>query len=139
MIYVFVQFLLLALIAWPIGNLYFSPVGLLFIFIAFIIALLAIKANKPSNFNIRPEPKEAGKLITSGIYGYIRHPMYSSLFVGGLGLVFCQFSYWKIVAWVLLLLTLTLKARFEEKALAAHYPDYKNYQKNSNAFIPFFW
>ena len=139
MIYVIAQFLLLALIAWPSANLHVSVVGLLLIFIASGIALLAITANRPGNFNVRPVPKKTGELITSGIYRYVRHPMYCSLFFAGLGFVFCQFVIWKLLAWVLLLATLILKARVEEKALLNHFPDYKNYQKRSKAFIPFIW
>tara|TARA_R110001583_G_scaffold16561_14_gene67862 strand:- start:28674 stop:29093 length:420 start_codon:yes stop_codon:yes gene_type:complete len=139
MIYVLMQFILLILLAWPNQHWQLSIVGGTFILSGGVIALFAIMANPPGNFNVRPIPKQTGKLITTGIYQYIRHPMYCSLFFGGLGLVFCQFTLWKLIAWILLIITLALKARFEERALVERYSDYKDYQKTTKAFIPLLW
>ncbi|WP_413699356.1 methyltransferase family protein [Psychromonas sp. KJ10-10] len=139
MIYVVMQFFLLLVLAWPIANWNLSILGVVFVVIGAVIALFAILANPPGNFNVRPIPKQTGQLITSGIYRYIRHPMYCSLFFAGLGLVFCQLIWWKLFAWVLLIITLALKARFEERALVDKYGDYKDYQKTTKAFIPLLW
>jgi protein-S-isoprenylcysteine O-methyltransferase Ste14 len=139
MIYVIAQFLLLAFLAWPIGTLHFSILGSVLIVSGALVAILALLTNRPGNFNVRPIPKKGGELITTGIYHYIRHPMYCSLFFIGLGVLFCQFSLWKLVAWLLLIITLALKARFEERALVLIYSDYKSYQKTTKAFIPLLW
>jgi protein-S-isoprenylcysteine O-methyltransferase Ste14 len=139
MFYVIAQFILLIVIAWPLASLKISIVGLLLIFLSAIIALSAVMTNRPGNFNVRPHPKETGKLIVHGPYKFIRHPMYSSLFFAGLGVLFCQFSFWKLSAWLLLIVVLALKARFEEKALCAHYEQYRTYQKSNKAFIPWVW
>ncbi|WP_354624559.1 methyltransferase [Psychromonas sp. MME2] len=139
MIYVVAQFVLLLFLAWPMANLSFSALGAALILLAGIVALSALLANRPGNFNVRPTPKAGGELITFGIYYYIRHPMYCSLFFAGLGILFCQFSLWKLLAWFLLVLTLTLKARFEEQALLVKFPHYQEYQSTSKAFIPFLW
>ena len=142
MIYVFAQFLLLFVIAWPIAGFNFSVlsiIGIVFILIAMFVAAYALFANRPGNFHVRPIPKPSGELVTTGIYHYIRHPMYCSLFFGGFGLVLCQFVLWKLIAWVLLIVTLALKARFEERALVEMYADYEAYQKTNKAFIPFIW
>lgn len=139
MVYVIAQFLLLACLAWPIATLHFSILGAALIVSGALVAMLALLANRPGNFNVRPIPKVTGELITTGIYHYIRHPMYCSLFFIGLGALFCQFNLWKLLAWILLVLTLALKARFEEKALVLIYPDYKGYQKSTKAFIPWVW
>lgn len=142
MVYVIAQFFLLAYIIWPMSDFYlstFSIMGILLIFCGGVIALLALIVNRPGNFNVRPNPKTSGMLITTGIYHYIRHPMYCSLFFVGLGLVFCQLNAAKLIAWVLLLVTLVLKARIEERALMTIYPDYKKYQQTTWAFIPLFF
>jgi protein-S-isoprenylcysteine O-methyltransferase Ste14 len=139
MIYVVMQFILLTVLAWPLAHWNLSILGGGFIVIGAIIAVFAIIAHPPGNFNVRPIPKKTGQLITAGIYRYVRHPMYCSLFFGGLGLVFCQFTLWKLIAWILLIVTLALKARFEERALVDMYSDYKDYQKSTKAFIPLIW
>jgi protein-S-isoprenylcysteine O-methyltransferase Ste14 len=139
MIYVIAQFILLAFIAWPIASLKLSMLGLLLILCAMLIALSALITNRPGNFNVRPDPKLSGTLIVHGPYRYIRHPMYTSLFFGGLGILFFQFSEYKLIAWFLLIITLCLKARYEEKALSLHHPEYLCYQQRSKAFIPWIW
>lgn len=139
MFYVIAQFFLLALIAWPLASLSFSSVGLLLMVLAVLIALSALMANRPGNFNVRPTPKETGKLIVHGPYKLIRHPMYCALIVGSLGVLFCQFSWLKLGAWLLLIVVLVLKARFEEIALCVHYPAYDAYQKSNKAIIPWIW
>lgn len=139
MVYVIAQFILLAAIAWPMGTLSFSSIGFLFVLASMVIALSAFMVNRPGNFNVRPDPKKSGKLIVHGPYRLIRHPMYTSLFFAGLGVLFFQFSIYKLVAWLLLIVVLALKARFEEKALCLHHQDYANYQKTNKAFIPWIW
>jgi protein-S-isoprenylcysteine O-methyltransferase Ste14 len=139
MLYVIAQFFFLVVLAWPIDNLHFSILGLFFILLGIVIAIFAIFSNPPGNFNVRPIPKKTGELITTGIYHYIRHPMYSSLFSGGFGVVLCQFSWWKLVAWILLVITLHFKARFEERSLLLHYSGYLGYKNSNKAFIPYIW
>ena len=139
MIYVVAQFILLAFIAWPIASLKLSMLGLLLILCAMLIALSALITNRPGNFNVRPDPKLTGTLIVHGPYRYIRHPMYTSLFFGGLGILCFQFSEYKLIAWLLLIIVLCLKARYEEKALSLHHPEYPAYQNKSKAFIPWIW
>ena len=92
MFYVIAQFILLIVIAWPLASLHVSMVGLFLILLSLFIALSALITNRPGNFNVRPHPKETGKLIIHGPYKFIRHPMYSALFFGGLGIIFCQFN-----------------------------------------------
>ena len=139
MVYVIAQFILLAAIVWPMGNLSFSLTGALLILVSLVIALSAFMVNRPGNFNVRPGPKKSGKLIVHGPYQFIRHPMYTSLFIGGLGILFFQFSVYKLVAWILLILVLALKARVEENALCLRHKNYADYQKTNKAFIPWIW
>ncbi|MCP5077951.1 MAG: isoprenylcysteine carboxylmethyltransferase family protein [Psychromonas sp.] len=137
--YVVAQFMLLVFIAWPLASFKLSIVGLLVMLLSLLIALSALMANCPGNFNVRPQPKLTGVLIVHGPYKFIRHPMYSSLIFGCLGMLLCQFSYIKLGAWLLLIIVLALKARFEEKALCLHYPQYQSYKKSNKAIIPWIW
>ncbi|WP_193755514.1 isoprenylcysteine carboxylmethyltransferase family protein [Psychromonas sp. psych-6C06] len=139
MIYVTVQFMLLMFIGFPVGNIHFSLLGLLLVLVAAIIAILALSANRLGNFNIRPVPKTEGKLITSGIYMYIRHPMYSSLFFAGLGIVLFQLSIYKLIAWCFLVIILIFKARVEENMLIKKYDGYQRYQEQTKRFIPYIY
>jgi len=83
--------------------------------------------------------KENHKLVTSGPYRYVRHPMY-----GG-GIVACFGSAIVIGGpFVFLLLILGMlfleRVRAEDELLAHHFPDeYPEYHKRTKALIPFVW
>jgi protein-S-isoprenylcysteine O-methyltransferase Ste14 len=77
-------------------------------------------------------------LITTGIYKYIRHPMYLSLMLAGFGILAkdCGYLQWIIAATNFIALILT--ARLEEKEMLVKFgDDYKAYMKKTKMFIPF--
>jgi protein-S-isoprenylcysteine O-methyltransferase Ste14 len=76
MFYVIVQF---GCIFYLIFNTHLNVLNYALIGIGFIIGLSAIIAMKLDNFNIQPALKSQHKLITNGIYHWIRHPMYTSV------------------------------------------------------------
>ena len=49
------------------------------------LGLWALSANRPGNFNIRPEPKTDGQLVQTGPYRWIRHPMYTAVLLFSIG------------------------------------------------------
>jgi protein-S-isoprenylcysteine O-methyltransferase Ste14 len=91
-------------------------------------AALAVRAARALGRSLTPFPLPAasGTLVERGGYGVVRHPIYT----GGL-LVFTGYSLWTGV-WALLLTAAlavlwALKARVEERHLAARYPAYDVY------------
>ena len=77
-------------------------------------------------------------LVTTGIYKYIRHPMYASLFYLGWGIFFKHIEVVQTVVLILLVIFLYLTARYEEKENIKHFGDeYSTYMKKSKMFIPF--
>ena len=101
------------------------------------LGLLAIFQMGIGNFNITPRVKKDGVLVTTGIYGIIRHPMYLAQLVLLLPLLVDYFSYLRLLVWLLLLAVLLLKIRFEEKRLSAHFEGYSDYQAKTKKLIPF--
>jgi len=102
-----------------------------------VIGLLAIKEQGSGNFNIRPEIKEGCPLVTSGIYAYIRHPMYLSVMLMMLGFVLLYPIYYEIVLYLLLVLVLVTKMLYEEKLWDCHDSAYTEYKKRVKRLIPF--
>jgi len=93
--------------------------------------------NKLSNFNITPEIKEKAKLITTGAYAYIRHPMYFAVLLIMLGVVTTHFNLTSGLIYLGLILILFLKAQKEEKLWSQKSTAYKKYMKTTKMFIPF--
>ena len=92
--------------------------------------------NRLGNFNIQPLPKSIGKLVTSGPYHWIRHPMYSAVLLGGaaLALMTAPAPGWSV--WACLALVLLVKSSFEEHWMREQHPAYGDYVAQSKRFIP---
>jgi protein-S-isoprenylcysteine O-methyltransferase Ste14 len=96
----------------------------------------ALHANRPGNFNIRPEPRAGGRLVQEGPYRWIRHPMYSALLLGALGVARAADGVAPWLALAALAAVLWAKARAEEAALRALHPGYAEYQQRTRRFVP---
>ena len=110
--------------------------GLAFVIdvVALTILLTAWYALRPS-LRISPIPKEGAALITSGIYRFIRHPMYVGVLLFGAGFVLTNINWISIAIWVALIATLVYKARFEDSLLAIRHPFATSYQSSTASFF----
>jgi protein-S-isoprenylcysteine O-methyltransferase Ste14 len=100
------------------------------------VGLAALTANRPGNFNIRPEVKEGARLVTHGIYARVRHPMYSAVLLAMLAFVALDARPWRIGAWIALAAVLLAKAALEERYLLARFPEYAGYRARTHRLIP---
>jgi len=114
-----------------------SGISLWLFALGFAIGLWAIAHNRIGNFHIRPEFKSGAVLVTTGIYRFIRHPMYLSVAVMMLAVLTANPSPAQWIMYTILLLTLYLKARREESLWLQQDPAYAAYQKKSKIFLPF--
>jgi protein-S-isoprenylcysteine O-methyltransferase Ste14 len=77
-------------------------------------------------------------LVKKGIYKYIRHPLYFSLFLVGTGVMFKHPETAQIIAGVINLIAVFLTAKIEEGEMIAKFGnDYREYMKETKMFIPF--
>lgn len=134
------QFILIFLLIWlsePVSSLGGGDLLVWSIAVIGTIAgLLAIKNNPPGNFNIEPMPKSGGRLIQSGIYKYIRHPMYTSVSLFGLMCVTATPSIFTWVVFGLLLGILHMKALMEESWMLLAHAEYASYMKYTKRYLP---
>ena len=94
--------------------------------------LLKRKGKPDSNF------ENTSILVKSGIYGYIRHPLYLSIFLFGSGVMFKDPGTVQVALSVLNLLAIYFTARIEEKEMIAKFgDDYRDYMNETNMFIPY--
>ena len=133
---VFLQFALIAAIVY-VTHLAISLLPMLIFLLGAGLGVWALSHNKLGNFNIQPKLKEDCKLVTTGIYSYIRHPMYASVILMMLGFVLDDFSLLGFVLLLTLILVLYLKAIREEKLWCGHDEAYLAYKKSSKLFIPY--
>ncbi|MFC2086317.1 methyltransferase family protein [Bacteroidota bacterium] len=77
-------------------------------------------------------------LITTGIYKYIRHPIYSSVIPGVIGILLKDVGYIQIILVVVIFVSLVFTAKVEEREMIKKFEsEYENYSKKTKMFIPF--
>lgn len=135
-LYVVAQFACIAALLLPGDGWPASALALPLVAAGAVVGLWALTANRPGNFNIRPDPKDGGRLICVGPYRHVRHPMYLAVLLFCAGVAVGFDDAWRWLVFALLALVLHRKAAFEERALAARFPDYAAYAQRTPALIP---
>lgn len=113
--------------------LFWAGVGLLVIG-TFIIIVGVLQLNV--NLSPFPSPLPKSKLIVHGIYKYMRHPIYTGIFMGFLGFSIIADSGYKLLISAILLLLFYFKSIYEEKRLMLVFPDYDLYRQKTGRFFP---
>ena len=131
------QFLCIGILIYLTLGIPLGLISVILLTIGIAIGLWAVLTMRFGNFNIQPLPKAEAKLVTSGPYRFIRHPMYSAVLVGMLGVALNSNSWLAYIIWLILLLDLSIKLRFEEKLLIERFPEYREYMKRTSRLLPF--
>ena len=136
-ILVFLQFFIISLhiFQWEIipqkqiilVNTFFYLMGFLIIIIASIILLVAIK-DLGSNLSPFPRPKKNINLVTTGIYRFMRHPMYYSLIFISFGVFITKLSIYYLFLTISLALIIKFKIALEEQYLNNKFKKYVLYK-----------
>lgn len=86
------------------------------------------------------ELQEGQKLVDTGLYAVVRHPMYLAMIVLYLSASLVLGSYWALLPMAVFLSTLVIRIRNEEKVLLSGLPGYADYVKRVRyRLIPFVW
>ena len=101
--------------------------GILIIIIAFIIMLVAIK-ELGRNLSPFPRPINNSNLVTTGIYRFIRHPMYYSLIFISVGIFMTKLSIYYLFLSISLGLIIKFKITLEEQYLNNKFKNYLLYK-----------
>ena len=89
------------------------------------------------NLSPWPKPADGAELVQDGIYGEVRHPMYSGLLALCFGFSLVTGSADRLLLSGLLWYILELKTDVEEEELQKSYPGYSDYmQKVPGKFVP---
>jgi len=113
-----------------------------FTFIAFVLSAIGLYVLMKAIYDLRrslrvsPVPAENGKLQTKGIYSWVRHPMYLSVWLLLGSSVLLSGSYTKLFLLAGLIVFFVSKATYEERLLKKKYPGYDKYIKRVGAFLP---
>lgn len=84
-----------------------------------------------------PYPKEGARLIESGPYRIVRHPIYSGVILVAFGWALAVHGSLTLVYALALFVFLDLKSRREERWLNEKFPHYADYAKRVRKLLPF--
>lgn len=159
-IYVYSQFSLLALLLfWPDDNDGFGFLDFLFEFVGVIsffggMALIYLALRSLFTFSIPklsgtpqqkflqslqvvwPKPVDSAKLVTSGVFKRMRHPVYAGLLLLAYGIGLGSGPTPQLFFAIALHLVLSKKAALEETLLAEKFPEYPEYVARTGRFFP---
>lgn len=133
--------LIIGILLAPVGNDWPLPTAgviaataLTWIGIALVIWAILVfgRGVTPS-----PLPSDKAQLRTRGPYRWIRHPMYTGVILLMAGSALGRRSWIAAALWVVLVVFLLVKMRWEERRLVETYPGYDSYREAVPALIPF--
>ena len=85
------------------------------------------------SFSIMPE---ARRLVTSGIYGRVRHPLYLAEELATIGILIQFLSVWTLIICVAHLAFQLRRIHHEERLLAASFSEYPAYSARTARLLP---
>lgn len=119
-------FSLLQIISWLllILSLWFAIAGF----------ILLRNMGKPQGGNF----ENTSVIVKTGLYKYIRHPLYLSILLGGTGVMLKNTETIQLILGVVNLIAIWFTARIEEKEMIAKFGvAYTGYMKETKMFIPY--
>jgi protein-S-isoprenylcysteine O-methyltransferase Ste14 len=123
---------------WSQMLIYMNVVGDAGVFLGFLIIFIVFKENSFTSSIIEIDKEQ--KLVDTGPYAHVRHPMYSG---GILLVVFTAFalgSYWALIPSLLLGVAIVVRLLDEEKFLSINLNGYKEYiAKVRYRLVPGLW
>ncbi len=110
-----------------------------FEFISATLLFWAMYSLKMQSWNFLPGTRKNAVLAFRGPYKTIRHPMYLSILVFTLPLLFADYSLLRLGIMIILTVVLIMKIELEEKLLKKKFPGYFNYSLRTYRIIPYIY
>ncbi|HTX13670.1 MAG TPA: isoprenylcysteine carboxylmethyltransferase family protein [Candidatus Baltobacteraceae bacterium] len=125
-------------LGWSRAPAYVSIAGDFLVVAGFAFIFFVFRENSYASGTV--EINEGQKVVSTGPYAMIRHPMYSGAIVMQLGVPLALGSWWGLLALVPFTLLILWRLLNEEKFLARNLPGYSEYQtKVRYRLVPLLW
>ena len=146
-LYVVVQAILLIALFFGPKDIFSLPamlnqtlwwIGQILFYSGIVIAIWAAILLGP-NLTPLPKPKPSGEFIQSGLYRFVRHPIYFGVILVCFGWAGIEQTLYTLVLAIILLIFFDLKSRQEEIWLTEKFSEYDVYKQNTKKLIPFIY
>jgi len=115
-------------LGWSPAPAAASILGDVLVALGFIVIFLVFKANSFTSGIVEVAAEQ--KIVTTGPYAIVRHPMYSGALVMFVGMPLALGSWWGLLLVVPLTAVLVWRLADEEKFLDDELPGYREYRRN---------
>jgi len=123
---------------WSTVPYHITIIACVVILLGYLIIFFVFRQNSYASRVI--EVDEEQEVISTGLYGIVRHPMYVGVLIMYIPTPVALGSYWGLIPFALLPLSLGLRILNEEKVLKENLKGYREYcQKTRYRLIPFLW
>jgi protein-S-isoprenylcysteine O-methyltransferase Ste14 len=121
----------------PLGG---QILGVGLIAVGSYLAWLTFRANSYAAPVVKIQKERGHRLVSTGPYAYLRHPMYAGALGFLLGAPLLLGSWWGLAAALLLVLAMAVRAVLEERALTAELDGYADYAARVRyRLVPYLW
>lgn len=117
-----------------------NVIGGVLIVAGFLATLAVFNANSFAEPTVRLQSDRGQRVIDSGPYAIVRHPMYAAAILYLFGMPLLLGSEWGLLVPPLFIIGVSLRALAEERKLARELPGYADYMTRVRyRLIPFIW
>ncbi|OBI76403.1 isoprenylcysteine carboxylmethyltransferase family protein [Mycobacterium sp. E740] len=113
-------------------------IGDVLVAVGLILVTVVAVQNSYAAANVQVEGGQT--IVSTGLYGMVRHPMYTGSMIMMIGIPLALGSYWGLLTVLLAAVSLSLRIRDEEKMLQEELEGYRDYtQKVRYRLVPCVW
>jgi protein-S-isoprenylcysteine O-methyltransferase Ste14 len=124
--------------AWPAVPAYVALAGDAMVALSFFAIFFVFRENSYTSATIKIDPGQ--KVISTGPYALVRHPMYAGSLPMLIGIPLALGAWWGLLALIPLFPALLWRLFDEENLLAKNLPGYVAYkEKVRYRLVPFVW
>jgi len=125
---------------WSSVPLSLQVVGVVLLCLGIWLSFQVLRENSYAAPVVKVQKERGHKVVTTGPYAYVRHPMYSSVILIGAGVPLLLGSWWGLLAVPVFMLVLGLRATMEERMLKVELEGYEDYSERVRyRFVPLLW
>jgi protein-S-isoprenylcysteine O-methyltransferase Ste14 len=121
----------------------FLPAGLLFPALGTLMLAMGLgfsvwaRRHLGRNWSAHVVVKEDHALVRTGPYRYIRHPIYTGILTGMLGMALAIGEWRALVGLAGMVLSFAIKSRQEEGRMRETFAEYAEYERHTAALVPY--
>ena len=136
---IFLVIFVLALLLWLVAigldrranasdvPLLLQALGLAMYLISIAFIMWVFRANSFAAPVVKVQAERHHRVVSSGPYAFVRHPMYSGIMLFFVGVPLLLGSWWGVAIAPVFAVLFAIRARIEERALVEGLPDYADY------------